>query len=167
MNCQTFRTIVHEIDLPEGLEASALDAALGHAQDCSRCARQLYQARGLVGSLQALARADRKRQASPYSEARLLEAFRAQQTRGRTVAWTRAWTGWLAAAAALLLAAGAGLLWHRASSAARRAPLRAAVSVSAPPSSPAQLPPALTVPPPSRSASVSPGRPGATRTGKP
>lgn len=145
---------MHEIDVPEGLEASALDAALGHAQDCSRCARQLHQARELVVSLQALARADRNLQAPAYCEARLLEAFRAAQ-RGRHR--PQAWAGWMAAAAALILAAGAGLRWRPASSSARRAPERAAVSVSAPPSSPAQLPPALTAPPPSRSAPVSPG----------
>jgi hypothetical protein len=162
MNCQTFRTIVHEIDVPEGLEASALDAALGHAQDCSRCARQLHQARELTVSLQALARADRNLQAPAYSEVRLLEAFRAQRGRRRP----QAWAGWMAAAAALILAAGAGLRWPPASSSARRAPERAAVSVSAPPSSPAQLPPALTAPPPSRSAPVSPSGLHAAGTGK-
>lgn len=144
---------MHEIDVPEGLEASALDAALGHAQDCSRCARQLHQARELVVSLQALARADRNLQAPADCEARLLEAFRAAQ-RGRRR--PQAWAGWMAAAAALILAAGAGLRWRPASSSARRAPERASVSVSAPPSSPAQLPPALTALPPSRSAPVSP-----------
>lgn len=153
---------MHEIDVPEGLEASALDAALGHAQDCSRCARQLHQARELVVSLQALAWADRNRQAPAYCEVRLLEAFRAERGRNRR----KDWAPWMAAAAALIVAAGASLLWRHASSSARRAPERAAVSVSAPPSSPAQLPPALTAPPPSRSAPVSPGRLHAAGTGK-
>jgi hypothetical protein len=161
MNCQTFRTIVDEIDLPDGLEATALDDALGHAQACSRCARQLHQARELALSLQALARADRRRQASEHTEACLLLAFRAQ----KGVESSRAWRGWMAAAAAVILALGLGLLWRHSSMTGRRPPVRSVASVPAPgaPQASAQLTPALTVSPPYRSA---PDSTNGIRTGK-
>jgi hypothetical protein len=150
MNCQTFRTIVHEIDLPDGLEATALDAALEHAQACGRCARQLYQARALAVALQAVARADQHRQASAETETRLLLAFR----EGKGPQTARTWRGWMAAAAAIILAAGIGLIWRHTAAAGRRSAARTTASAPAPgaPQASAQLTPALTVSPPYRSA---------------
>lgn len=124
MNCPTFRRIVHEIDQPNGLEESTLDAALEHAQSCTRCARQLYQVRELATSLRALARADEPL-ASMQNELRLVRAFRARAD--RRPRWKHV-GGW-AVAAAVALAAGGGLLWHRASARAReaRVPAQAAL----------------------------------------
>lgn len=129
MNCPTFRTIVHEIDQRDGLEESTLDAALGHAQSCTRCARQLYQVRELAASLRALASADEP-PPSTQNELRLVRAFRARAD--RRPRWKRV-GGW-AVAAALALAAGAGLLWHYASARAReaRVPAQAALRAARP-----------------------------------
>jgi hypothetical protein len=154
MNCQTFREIVHEIDLPGGLEVSALDAALGHAQACGRCARLLHQTRELVLSLEALAQADHHRQASPEIEARLIAEFRAQVSRRL---W-KAWHGWAAPAAwawpaaCAALAVAGGLLWLHLRSTAERVPRRAAASPSGLQLSLGGPSPALTFSPPDRSA---------------
>ncbi|HEY6290307.1 MAG TPA: hypothetical protein VI455_01940 [Terriglobia bacterium] len=112
MNCQSFRAIVYEIDQPGGVEASALDTALGHAQACTRCARQLHRTREVAAMLRALAFADEDQQASGRTEERLLDAFRTQT--GRRLHWKTV-AGWMAAAAALVLALGGGLLWRHAS----------------------------------------------------
>src|SRR5215469_12703180 len=100
MNCQTFRTIVHEIDRPGRLDPTELNAALSHAQACGRCAQHLYHARDLAASLRVVASADTPGLPSPVVEGRLLAAFREQRSRSLQ---RRALAGWLAAAAALAL----------------------------------------------------------------
>jgi len=112
MNCQSFREIVHEIDRPNGVEVGTLDAALGHAQACTRCARHLHRSRQVASRLRALAFADESQQASTRTEEHLLAAFRAQSR--RRLRW-RAVAGWIAAAAALALAVAGGTLWRHAS----------------------------------------------------
>lgn len=114
MDCESFKAVVHEIDQPGCLEASALDAAWGHAQACARCARRLARARELDSGLCALARADRNEHAPMRVEAQLLRAFRTHRRATRQV--TRhhlAW--WMAAAAVVALMLGAGLTWRRVS----------------------------------------------------
>lgn len=119
MNCTSFREAVHEMDRDGLLDAGAYDAAVAHAQTCTRCARLLYQVRRLDGSLKALSRADERRETSYRVQAELLRAFRAQTP-------SRIFTGrrlrWLSAAAAvLILAGGALLVWRHIRSTARAA----------------------------------------------
>jgi hypothetical protein len=127
MDCESFKAVVHEIDKPGCLEASALDAAWGHAQACARCARRLARARELAAALCALARADEPRQAPLQVEAQLLRLFRthrkaARKMTRRNLAW------WMAAAAIVALMIGGGLAWRRASKHTRgRAPAVAAI----------------------------------------
>jgi len=127
MNCTSFREAVHEMDRDTVLDASAYDAAVLHAQACTRCARLFYQVRRLDGSLQALSRADERRETPYRVQAELLRAFRAQtplrMDRGRTLRW-------LSAAAAVLIVAGGALLVgrHTRSSFSATKPARASVA---------------------------------------
>jgi len=128
MNCTSFREAVHEMDRDGLLDGSAYDAAVAHAQTCTRCARLLSQSRQLDASLKAMVRADSRCEPSARVYGQLLRAFREQSPirpqRQRAL-------GWLAAAAAMLILAGGALLvWRyrpaRESAAARPAPAAAA-----------------------------------------
>lgn len=79
IDCESFKTVVHEIDRPEDLEAGVLDAAWGHAQNCTRCARRLARTRQLRAALCAVARADKREYAPMRMEADLVSAFRAHR----------------------------------------------------------------------------------------
>jgi len=114
IDCESFKTVVHEIDRPGCLEASVLDAAWGHAQSCARCARRLARTRKLTAALGALAKADEREHAPMRVEAQLLNTFRVQRKPARGFRQGKlAW--WMAAAAAGALMVGAGLAWRRAS----------------------------------------------------
>jgi hypothetical protein len=118
MNCESFRTVVHEIDQPSCLESAMLDAAWGHAQSCARCARRLARARELAAALAALAQVDRHKQPSLWLEVQLIRDFRVHSAGVRSASRTiLRW--WMAAAAILALTIGAGLAWRRASRHAR------------------------------------------------
>ncbi len=124
IDCESFKTVVHEIDRLGGLEASALDLAWGHAQSCARCARRLARARELTAALGALAKADEREHAPMRVEARLLSAFRVHRKPARSFRQLKlAW--WMAAAAAVAMMVGAGLAWRRASERARATAHRA------------------------------------------
>jgi len=110
MNCTSFREAVHEMDRDGLLDDASHDAAVAHAQTCTRCARLLYHARRLDTSLKALSRADERRETPYRVQAELLRAFRAQtplrMETGRALRWLSA------AAAVLILAGGALLAWR-------------------------------------------------------
>lgn len=109
MNCQTFKAVVQDIDVPGGVEETMREDALTHAENCLRCARRLRNARALTVALGALARADESREAPPRVEDRVRLAFRVQsgeRRRPRRFAWAMA-------AAALAISLGAGLLWRQ------------------------------------------------------
>jgi hypothetical protein len=112
MNCTSFREVVHEMDRDGLLDASAYEAAVAHAQTCTRCARLLYQTRRLDGSLGALARADHDREPAARVYGQLLQAFRAQAPVKIEPRRVLRWLG--AAAAVLILAGGAVLAWRHA-----------------------------------------------------
>jgi hypothetical protein len=144
MDCAAFEKISHHLYRPEVAEAALCEAALAHAESCSRCAALLTEVEWLEFSLLDVARHDANRQASPRVESALLQEFRRQkadtarrQIRKRLAA--------LSVAAALFLALGlalrhqAGLL-HISSSASpvavsnsrpTAAPARPAVQVAA------------------------------------
>jgi hypothetical protein len=117
MNCTSFREEVHEIDRDDSLDASAYDAAVAHAQTCTRCARLLYQSRRLDTSLRALAKADEHREPSARLQGQLLREFRAQAPVRLGTAPAVRWLG--IAAAVLILAGGALLVWRYARVTAR------------------------------------------------
>jgi hypothetical protein len=110
MNCTSFREAVHEMDRDGLLDDSAYDAAVAHAQTCTRCARLLSQSRQLDASLKAMVRADSRCEPSARVYGQLLRAFR-EQAPSRLYA-KRA-VKWLAAAAAVLILAGGALLVRR------------------------------------------------------
>ena len=112
IDCESFKTLVHEIDWRGGFEASVLEAAWGHAQNCTRCARRLARSQQLRAALCALARADECKHAPMRLEAQLLSTFRVhrkavRRRSRRNLAW------WMAAAAVLAVMIGAGLAWRR------------------------------------------------------
>ena len=159
MNCTSFREAVHEMDREGLLDDSTYDAAVAHAQTCTRCARLLCQSRQLDASLKALVRADAHREASARVYGQVLRAFREQAPTGL---YTPRAIGWLAGAAAVLILAGGALIVWRSMPAPRPAGTRAAVSTpvqsadaSAPASLAARRPAAAAVQPPSAKAAQS------------
>ncbi len=141
MNCTSFREVVRDLDFEDALDPHTYDAAVEHAQSCTRCARLIYQTRQLDASLRALARADANRGASPRVERQLLEVFRAHAPARVRV---RRLMPWLEIAAALLVVAGGFLLWHRGhrparvQSMARVVAVGPSASVSPPDAAPAR-----------------------------
>jgi hypothetical protein len=112
IDCESFKTVVHEIDRPGNLEASALDAAWGHAQNCTRCARRLARARQLRTALCDLAREDEREQPPMRLEAELVCAFRAHRKVVRSSPRRKpVWQMAVAAMVAVMI--GGGLVWHR------------------------------------------------------
>lgn len=130
MNCTSFREAVHEMDREGLLDDSAYDAAVAHAQICTRCARLLSQSRQLDASLKAMARADSRCEASARVYGQTLRAFREQAPTGL---YTPRAIGWLAAAAAVLILAGGALIVWRRMPAPRPEAARAVASAPARP----------------------------------
>lgn len=87
MNCAEFDEIVHELDRParSPVDASLSEAALEHAESCSRCARLLTEVEALNFALHTMAQHDGQEQAPRRLEASLLQAFRQQVASQRPV----------------------------------------------------------------------------------
>lgn len=105
MDCAQFEELLHDLDRP-GTEAFARrEAALTHAESCSRCAILVMQSESLDVALQALAKRESGRQASPLLAATLMEEFQRHKfaSLGRRV---KRQVAALGAAAAVLLAVG-------------------------------------------------------------
>ena len=88
MNCEKFEEFVHELDRPgsgaPGKEPnSESEAALAHAESCSRCAKLLTEVEGLNFALRAIASQDAREMAPARVEAALLGEFRRQGTKSR------------------------------------------------------------------------------------
>jgi len=90
MNCSEFDEIVHDLDrpgVPADLDRSAGDglsqseAALAHAESCSRCGRVLTEVEGLNFALHSIASHDAPLLAPVRLEATLLREFRRQSVR--------------------------------------------------------------------------------------
>lgn len=119
MNCAEFDEIVHELDRLGQAgggsgQSPASEAAIVHAESCSRCAKLLTEIEALNFGLRAIAQHDAEQQAPARLEASLLNAFREQAARqhidGATpIARLRSY-GWyavaLGAAAAVLFTLG-------------------------------------------------------------
>ncbi len=142
MNCAEFDEIVyhldrHELDRPTGAvdaaSATLSDAALAHAESCSRCAKLLTEVEGLNFALRSIAEHDAQQCASVRVEAALLQAFREQAaTRnahaaraGRVAGKLRAYrlyAWWAAAATAAAVALIAFALMRTGSTPSLRQP---------------------------------------------
>lgn len=107
MDCAQFEELVHDLDRPGTEGFARRDAALTHAESCSRCAILVMQSESLDVALRTLTERDAHRQATPLVAATLMEEFQRRKFRslGRKVERQIAVLG---AAAAVLLAAG---LW--------------------------------------------------------
>lgn len=121
MNCGEFDKIVHELDRLSqtggaGGQSPASEAALAHAESCSRCAKLLTEVEALNFGLRAIAQHDSQQEAPARLEASLLHAFQDRAAKQRGPAVPHATTagfktyGWyaaaLAAAAIVLLVLG-------------------------------------------------------------
>jgi hypothetical protein len=105
MDCAQFEELVHDLDRP-GTEGFAhREAALTHAESCSRCAILVMQSESLDVALQALSKRESGRTASPVVVATLMEEFQRHKfaSLGRRVSRQVAVIG---TAAAVLLAVG-------------------------------------------------------------
>lgn len=143
MNCSEFDKIVHELDRlsqtggADG-QSTTSEAALAHAESCSRCAKLLTEVEALNFGLRAIAQHDAQQEAPARLEALLLQSLRQQRAPRRasmtnTVArvsgaqvkstpWTYTWYAVaLGAAALVLFALGAVRAWL-ATGAHNRAP---------------------------------------------
>jgi hypothetical protein len=108
MDCAAFAKISHHLYRPDVAEAAICEAALAHAESCSRCATLLTAVEWLEFSMLDLARHSANRQISPRVESALLQEFRRQKAdvARRQIHWRLAALG---IAAALFLAIGLAL----------------------------------------------------------
>jgi hypothetical protein len=114
MDCAQFAEVLHELDRPGTPGAALREAALAHAEMCSRCGALVTEAESLDFALGQIAQDTAELQVPPRIEAALLREFQ----RGKSVASSRKLQWQLAAvgaAAAVLLAIG--LSFHRPQSA--------------------------------------------------
>jgi hypothetical protein len=120
MNCTEFDEIVHDLDRPSlagdgersaGGTGSQSEAALAHAESCSRCARLLTEVEGLNFALRAIASSDAQLAAPVRLQASLLREFRASaQSNGNAMAKRRIHRWYGAAAIAAMALLGLGLM---------------------------------------------------------
>jgi hypothetical protein len=105
MDCAQFAEVIHDLDRPGTEGFARREAALAHAESCSRCAILILQSEFLGASLQALAKSGAGRHASPLVEAALMEEFRRRKFASLSRKVKRQVAA-LGAAAAVLLAVG-------------------------------------------------------------
>jgi hypothetical protein len=100
MNCEQFEQIVHELDRPRasggsgGPETGAgneSEAALAHAESCSRCGKLLTEVEGLNFALRAIASHEAEEKAPARLEAGLLREFREHAASQRRQQARREW----------------------------------------------------------------------------
>lgn len=105
MDCAQFEELLHDLDRPGTEGFARREAALTHAESCSRCAILVMQSESLDIALQALAKRESGRLPSPHVTATLMEEFQRHKfaSLGRRV---KRQVAALAAAAAVLLALG-------------------------------------------------------------
>lgn len=105
MDCAQFEELFHDLDRPGTDGFARREAALTHAESCSRCAMLVMQSESLDAALQALSKREGSREASPLVAAKLMEEFQRHKfaSLGRRVGRQVAAIG---AAAAVLLAVG-------------------------------------------------------------
>ncbi len=105
MDCAQFEELLHDLDRPGTEGFARREAALTHAESCSRCAILVMQSESLDVALRALARRESDRHASPPVAAMLMEEFQHQKFALLSRKVTRQIAA-LGATAAVLLALG-------------------------------------------------------------
>jgi hypothetical protein len=105
MNCMEFRNLIHDLAREDVLDNSTLSDALTHAESCRVCDAQLQEAERLTADLRQLATRDKSKEAAPYVEEALLDAFRQRRIPASRLTKVSAWIAISAAglAAAMLL----------------------------------------------------------------
>lgn len=166
MDCAAFEKISHHLYRPDAADTPLCEAALAHAESCSRCAALLTEVEWLEFSMLDVARHDANRQVSPRVESALLQEFRRQKADAARQQIRRQLAA-LAIAAALLLTLGLALrhqasLWHNSHASLRPA---LTVSNSQPPAASAQ--PAVHVAATKASAAPQPKHPPARKQAAP
>ena len=81
MDCAQFEELLHDLDRPGTEGFARREAALTHAESCSRCAILVMQSESLDVALQALSKRESGREASPLVAATLMEEFQRPQVR--------------------------------------------------------------------------------------
>lgn len=112
MDCAQFEELLPDLDRPGTEGFARREAALTHAESCSRCGILVMQSESLDVALQALVKRESALQASPRVAATLMEEFQRQKfaSLGRKVSRQIAALG---ATAAVLLALGFWLHYSR------------------------------------------------------
>lgn len=105
MDCAQFEELLHDLDRPGTDGFARREAALTHAESCSRCGILVMQSESLDETLRALARHESGRHASPAVAAMLMEEFQHQKFALLSRKVTRQIAA-LGATAAVLLALG-------------------------------------------------------------
>ncbi len=75
MDCAQFEELLHDLDRPGTEGFARREAALTHAESCSRCGILVMQSESLDEALRALAKRESGRHASPPVAAMLMEEF--------------------------------------------------------------------------------------------
>jgi hypothetical protein len=105
MDCAQFEELLHDLDRPGTEGFARREAALTHAESCSRCGILVMQSESLDEALQALAKRESARHASPLVAAMLMEEFQHRKFALLSRKVTRQIAA-LGATAAVLLALG-------------------------------------------------------------
>jgi hypothetical protein len=105
MDCAQFEELLHDLDRPGTEGFARREAALTHAESCSRCGILVMQSESLDEALRALAKLESGRQASPPVAAMLMEEFQHRKFALLSRKVTRQIAA-LGATAAVLLALG-------------------------------------------------------------
>lgn len=105
MDCSQFEELLHDLDRPGTEGFARREAALTHAESCSRCGILVMQSESLDEALRALAKHASRRRASPLVAATLMEEFQHRKFSLLSRKVTRQIAA-LGATAAVLLALG-------------------------------------------------------------
>ena len=137
MDCAQFEELLHDLDRPGTEGFARREAALTHAESCSRCGILVMQSESLDEALRALARQESARRASPLVAATLMEEFQRRKFALLSRKVTRQIAA-LGATAAVLVALGFWL--HYSHSQTRPIAINEQPSAPAPLPVPAQVP---------------------------
>lgn len=139
MDCAQFDQLIHDLDRPGTEGFSRREDAFAHAESCSRCTILVMQSESLDVALQALAKRESGREASPLVTATLMEEFQRHKfaSLGHRV---RRQVAVLSAAAAVLIAVGFWLHFSHSQTPPTAIDEQQPAASVAPPPTPVQVP---------------------------
>ena len=114
MNCQRFEQVVSELARGRMMEAEVRTEAVGHSEECERCAARLRDEEMLTRGLRLLAGEMESLEAPAEIELKLREAFRERHVVAPVAVGSSRSRYWLVAVAAVLLLAitVVGMWWR-------------------------------------------------------